>query len=112
MVDRSLLAGEPVLALLSSLSRYELIEGLIAERSGIAVKRIRSGMYSRRSWLDLTSAAASLADAPLYVNDEGGYSRSKVRNLVSLLSARLGRDRKIGLVVVEAGARRDEGASA
>jgi len=80
----------------------QLINRIIASRAGVNLHELRTGFFRRERWADITSVAAELQDAPLYVVDSGFLSVLSVRSIAKRLARQLEkRGSRLDLVVID-----------
>ncbi len=69
------------------MSKHQLVERLLAARSGIDLHRLRRMMLGKEHYSRLFSACGDLRDAPMYIDDLAGATllqiRARARRLVS-----------------------------
>ena len=69
------------------MSKHQLVERLLASRSGIDLHRLRRMMLGKEHYSRLFSACGDLRDAPMYIDDLAGATllqiRARARRLVS-----------------------------
>jgi replicative DNA helicase len=93
---------KPVLFFSLEMSRHAIMQRLIASEARVNLKDIRTGFFRRDRWTDLTNAAASFAEAPLYIVDTPGLSVLTARSVSRQLAADLRRrGQEIGMVVID-----------
>lgn len=76
---------EPVAIFSLEMSKEQLALRLLCAEAMVDSKNVRRGIIRKEDWHKLTSAAARLADAPLFIDDSSGTSvlemRAKARRL-------------------------------
>ncbi|NIT92970.1 MAG: AAA family ATPase [Gammaproteobacteria bacterium] len=71
--------GEPVGVFSLEMSRHQLVERLLASRSGIDLHRLRRLMLGKEHYSRLFAACGELQDAPIYVDDMAGSTLLQIR---------------------------------
>ena len=93
---------KPVLFFSLEMSRHAIMQRLISGEARVNLKDIRTGFFRRDRWTDLTNAAASFAESPLYINDQPGLSVLTARSVSRQLQADLRRQgTALGMVVID-----------
>lgn len=86
----------PVAIFSLEMSEQQLIDRLLCSRARINLQKVRDGFLADRDFPALTSAAARLADAPIFIDDQ------KITSDVLIARARrLKADKGIRLIVVD-----------
>jgi replicative DNA helicase len=75
----SLDVGKPVAVFSLEMSSQQLVQRLLCSRAKVDLQRVRNGFLSERDFPNLTTAAAKLAAAKLYIDDTPGLSIIEVR---------------------------------
>jgi len=79
--------GIPVAIFSLEMSKRQLVERMLASRSGIDAQRIRRGMLTTDQFEQLTRTGSELFDKPIYIDDTAGMTpleiRAKCRRLKS-----------------------------
>jgi replicative DNA helicase len=92
----------PVLFFSLEMNRHAIMQRFIAAEAKVNLKDIRTGYFRRDRWQDLTTAAASFAEAPLFINDNPGMTVFSVRAIARQLQSRLRSEkREMGMVVID-----------
>lgn len=75
------------------MSREQIIYRMLGSQAKVNVKNIRTGYISEADWGPLTTAAAIINDAPIYIDDTAGITlmelRAKARRAVSRYNLKL-----------------------
>jgi replicative DNA helicase len=83
----SLDIGKPVMVFSLEMSSQQLVQRLLCSRAKVNLQRVRNGFLSERDFPSLTTAAAKLAGAKLFIDDTPGLSvielRAKARRMKS-----------------------------
>ena len=79
------------------MSREQLSMRLLCSEARIDSSRLRSGFFSREDWVNLTSAAEVLSEAPIYIDDSPDISAMGIR----AKARRLKMDKNIGLIIID-----------
>lgn len=92
----------PVLFFSLEMNRHAIMQRFIAAEAKVNLKDIRTGYFRRDRWQDLTTAAASFAEAPLFINDNPGMTVFNVRAISRQLMSRLRMEKRdLGMVVID-----------
>ncbi len=92
----------PVLFFSLEMNRHAIMQRFIASQAGVNLMDIRTGYFKRERWTDLTGAAASFAEAPLFINDNPGMTVMSIRTISRQLMTRLRTEKKqLGMVVID-----------
>ncbi|MBV9488857.1 MAG: replicative DNA helicase [Verrucomicrobia bacterium] len=79
--------GKPVAVFSLEMSSQQLVQRLLCSRAKVDLQKVRNGFLSERDFPSLTTAAAKLAAAKMYIDDTPGLSilelRAKARRLKS-----------------------------
>lgn len=81
------------------MGRKQLVQRLNSQESGVPLGRIRTGRLEATDWTQIIRSTATLADAPLYIDDTSGVSVAAMRSRLRRLHSRIGR--KVGMVMVD-----------
>jgi replicative DNA helicase len=87
----------PVAVFSIEMSREQLSMRLLCSEARIDSSRLRSGFFSREDWVNLTSAAEVLSEAPIYIDDSPDISAMAIR----AKARRLKLDKDIGLIIID-----------
>lgn len=87
----------PVAVFSLEMAKEELARRLLCSEARVDGGRMRTGMLSREDWTRLTSAAGSLTNLSLYIDDTAALSIMELRGKARRLKAEHG----LGLVVVD-----------
>ncbi len=90
-------ANIPVAVFSIEMSREQLSMRLLCSEARIDSSRLRSGFFSREDWVNLTSAAEVLSEAPIYIDDSPDISAMAIR----AKARRLKMDKDIGLIIID-----------
>ena len=90
-------AGVPVGFFSLEMSKEQLALRMLCAEARINSQKIRSGFLSERDWLRLTDAAATLSEAPIFIDDTPALSVLEVR----AKARRLRSEHNIGLIIVD-----------
>ena len=90
-------ANMPVAVFSIEMSREQLSMRLLCSEARIDSSRLRSGFFSREDWVNLTSAAEVLSEAPIYIDDSPDISAMAIR----AKARRLKMDKDIGLIIID-----------
>src|SRR5258706_13672112 len=67
------------------MSKEQLIQRMLCSRARVDAHKVRTGFLAQSDWPSLTSAAAKLSEAPIYIDDTPGLSvlelKAKARRL-------------------------------
>jgi replicative DNA helicase len=85
--------GKPVAVFSLEMSSQQLVQRLLCSRAKVDLQKVRNGFLSERDFPSLTTAAAKLAAAKMYIDDTPGLSilelRAKARRLKSTYNVEL-----------------------
>ncbi|HEY0790074.1 MAG TPA: replicative DNA helicase [Chthoniobacterales bacterium] len=85
--------GKAVAVFSLEMSSQQLVQRLLCSRAKVNLQKVRTGFLSERDFPNLTTAAAKLASARLYIDDTPGLSilelRAKARRLKSMYDIQL-----------------------
>jgi len=90
-------AGVPVGFFSLEMSKEQLALRMLCAEARINSQKIRSGFLSERDWLRLTDAAATLSEAPIFIDDTPALSVLEIR----AKARRLRSEHNIGLIIVD-----------
>ncbi|MBI4386295.1 MAG: replicative DNA helicase [Elusimicrobia bacterium] len=80
----------------------QLVMRLIAGQAKVNLHSLRTGYFPRDRWPAITSVAARLAEAPLYVVDTGFLSVLSLRSVAKRLARQLEKERRrLDLVIID-----------
>ena len=75
----------PVAMFSLEMSKEQLIQRMLCSRARVDAHKVRTGFLAQSDWPALTSAAAKLSEAPIYIDDTPGLSvlelKAKARRL-------------------------------
>lgn len=75
----------PVAIFSLEMSKEQLIQRMLCSRARVDAHKVRTGFLAQSDWPALTSAAAKLSEAPIYIDDTPGISvlelKAKARRL-------------------------------
>ncbi len=87
IIERMGVRGEAVCMFSLEMSKRQLVERLLAGRSGLDLHRMRRMMLGPDDWIKLHAACGDLQDAPIYIDDLGGATvlqiRARARRIVA-----------------------------
>ncbi len=82
-----MIAKMPVAIFSLEMSKEQLIQRMLCSRARVDAHKVRTGFLAQADWPALTSAAAKLSEAPIYIDDTAGLSvielKAKARRLKS-----------------------------
>jgi len=90
-------AGVPVGFFSLEMSKEQLALRMLCAEARINSQKIRSGFLSERDWLRLTDAAATLSEAPIFIDDTPALSVLEIR----AKARRLKSEHNVGLIIVD-----------
>ncbi|MBI4432215.1 MAG: replicative DNA helicase [Candidatus Omnitrophica bacterium] len=83
----------PVAIFSLEMSKEQLIQRMLCSRARVNAHKVRTGFLAQSDWPNLTSAAAKLSEAPMYIDDTPGISvlelKAKARRLKSQYGIKL-----------------------
>ncbi len=75
------------------MSKEQLIQRMLCSRARVDAHKVRTGFLAQSDWPNLTSAAAKLSEAPIYIDDTPGMSalelKAKARRLKAQFDVKL-----------------------
>ncbi len=89
--------GIPVAVFSLEMSREQLSMRMLSSEARLDSTRLRSGFISQEHWLQITEAAGTLSDAPVFIDDTPTLTAMEVR----AKARRLKLDKNIGLVIID-----------
>lgn len=90
-------AGAAVAIFSLEMSKEQLVNRFLCAEARIDAGKFRTGFLADADWPKLTSAAGTVADAPIYIDDTPGISVLEMRAKVRRLAA----ERPLGLIMVD-----------
>lgn len=87
----------PVAVFSLEMSKDQLTQRLLAAEALVDQSKLRSGYLTSEDWQRVTSAAAKIAEAPLYIDDTPGITAMEVR----AKSRRLKTEKGLGLLIID-----------
>jgi replicative DNA helicase len=75
----------------------QLSDRLICSRARVNLQKVRDGFLSERDYPALTAAAAKIAEAKLYIDDESGLAVEKI----TARARRLKQEKNVALIIVD-----------
>ncbi len=97
IAEQAALEKVPVGIFSLEMSADQIVQRLLASRSGVPVHRLRTGFLREDQWPDLIKAAGILTEAPIYIDDTPAASIMEIR----AKSRRLKSEHGLGLVVID-----------
>jgi len=88
----------PVLVFSLEMSKLELTQRLICSTARVDATKLKNGSISASEWPKLVAAAGSLAEAPIWIDDNPGLTVMEIRAKARRLQSELG---QLGLIVVD-----------
>ena len=83
----------PVAIFSLEMSKEQLIQRMLCSRARVDAHKVRTGFLAQSDWPSLTSAAAKLSEAPMYIDDTPGMSvlelKAKARRLKAQFDIKL-----------------------
>jgi replicative DNA helicase len=95
--NASIKAGVPVAIFSLEMSREQLALRMLASEARVDSQRLRKGFLGETDWPKLTTAAGSLSDAAIFIDDTPGISALEMKAKARRLKAEHG----LGLVVLD-----------
>ena len=89
--------GIPVAVFSLEMSREQLSMRMLSSEARLDSTRLRSGFISQEHWLQITEAAGTLSNAPVFIDDTPTLTAMEVR----AKARRLKMDKNIGLVIID-----------
>ena len=90
-------AGMPVAIFSIEMSKEQLSMRLLCAEARLDSSRIRGGFFTRDDWMNLTSAATTLSESPIFIDDSPDISAMSIR----AKARRLKMDKDIGLIIID-----------
>ncbi len=87
----------PVAVFSLEMSKEQLSMRMLCSEGRVDSSRVRSGMFHKQDWLNLTNAADVLSDAPIYIDDSADITTSSIR----AKARRLKMDKDLGLIIID-----------
>jgi len=87
----------PVAIFSLEMSKQQLLFRFLSDLAKVNGQKFRSGMFSRDDWSQLSSAGGKIADAPIYIDDEGGLHINQVLRR----ARRMWKKHGIGLIIID-----------
>ncbi len=86
--------------------KEQVAQRMVCAEARVDVGKMRQGYLNQEDWANLTSAAAVLANLPVWIDDTAGLSLLELRSKVRRLKAEYSRQRKpnepgLGLVIID-----------
>jgi replicative DNA helicase len=92
----------PVLFFSLEMSRHAIMQRLISSEARVDLMRIRTGIFERKYWTQITNATARFSDAPLYVVDIPNLSALGARSISRQLASKLKREGKeLAIIIID-----------
>ncbi len=79
------------------MSKEQLVDRMLADASGVDSWNIRTGNLSDDDFSKLSDAMGSMAEAPIFIDDNPGLNVLELRNK----ARRMAHDKEVGLIVVD-----------
>ena len=81
---------QPVAMFSLEMSKEQLIQRMLCSRARVDAHKVRTGFLAQSDWPSLTSAAAKLSEAPIYIDDTPGLSVLELKAKARRLKAQFG----------------------
>ncbi len=81
---------QPVAMFSLEMSKEQLIQRMLCSRARVDAHKVRTGFLAQADWPSLTSAAAKLSEAPIYIDDTPGLSVLELKAKARRLKAQFG----------------------
>jgi replicative DNA helicase len=92
----------PVAIFSIEMDRHAIFERMVCSASLANLHQVRTGMFKREKWADLTRELAKLANAPLWIDDSPGLTINEIRMRARRLASDLKKQGKeLGMVVID-----------
>jgi len=92
----------PVAVFSLEMAKEVIFERMVCAASRVNLHSVRTGMFKREKWTDLTREFTRLSDAPLYIDDSPGIGITEMRMRVRRLASELKKQNKeLGLVIID-----------
>ncbi len=86
IAGRFLSSGKPVLVFSLTRTASALISYLIAEEISVPLRKLKSGLLSRKEWADMALAATHLGNSELHINDAKRIAADDIRKTAASLA--------------------------
>jgi replicative DNA helicase len=87
----------PVAVFSLEMSKEQLSMRMLCSEGHVDSSRVRSGMFHKQDWRNLTDAAGVLSEAPIYIDDSPNITTTSIRTK----SRRLKMDGGLGLIIID-----------
>ncbi|MFN0029077.1 MAG: replicative DNA helicase [Acidimicrobiales bacterium] len=94
----ALVGHKPTLVFSLEMSRLEITQRLLSSEARVDATRMRSGRLSESDWEKLSRAVGTLAEAPIWIDDNPNVTVMEIRSKARKLKSQVG---ELGLVVVD-----------
>ncbi len=88
-----LISKTPVAIFSLEMSKEQLVQRMLCSTARVNAHKVRTGFLAQSDWPNLTSAAAKLSEAPIYIDDTPGISilelKAKARRLKAQFDIKL-----------------------
>ena len=81
---------QPVAMFSLEMSKEQLIQRMLCSRARVDAHKVRTGFLAQSDWPNLTSAAAKLSEAPIYIDDTPGLTVLELKAKARRLKAQFG----------------------
>lgn len=81
---------QPVAMFSLEMSKEQLIQRMLCSRARVDAHKVRTGFLAQSDWPNLTSAAAKLSEAPIYIDDTPSLSVLELKAKARRLKAQFG----------------------
>ncbi|MCA9522654.1 MAG: replicative DNA helicase [Myxococcales bacterium] len=95
--NAALRSGKAVAIFSLEMSKQQLVNRMLCSEARLDASKLRTGYLAESDWPRLTKAAASLAEAPVFIDDTPAVSVLEMRAKVRRLAA----ERELGLIMVD-----------
>ncbi len=87
----------PVLFFSLEMSRFQLAQRILCSEARVESHKLRTGHIPENAWPDLTIAAGSISESPLFIDDTPGLSIQQLRSKARQAKAEHG----IGMIIID-----------
>jgi len=92
----------PVAVFSLEMAKESIFERMVCGAAMADLHQVRSGMFKREKWTDLTRELARLAESPMWIDDTPGLNITEIRMRTRRLASELQRKgQTLGLVVID-----------
>ena len=98
IAEQVALRGIRTLVFSLEMSREQLVERMLAAKSGVYADKLRKGALAKEDWSQLMRASNELSEAPLHIDDTPGLTMPQARSRARRLASR---ESGLGCIVID-----------